>query len=276
MIKQYTYKPLHFFASVFFLTWIAGFIAAYASYQSGMQAIQLLLMLFSMLVPAIVALTMIYSSGSGALKQDFIQRLCTNRINWNYIPFMLLLMPIVLYVATTISVFFGYSAEQFKLSSDFNVLKGQTIVGLLFLLLAPLFEEIGWRGYGVDSLRSKLNLFNTTMLFALLWALWHLPLFFINGYYQNQLWHTGIVYVVNFFLSMLPAAILLNWIYYKNNRSIWAVVLFHFMINLFSVLFRTEQITKCIITLLLLVVSGAILFIDQNTFFADSARKQIQ
>jgi len=41
------------------------------------------------------------------------------------------------------------------------------------------------------------------------------------------------VYVINFFVSILPATVLMNWIYYKNNRSITAAILFHFMLNLF-------------------------------------------
>ncbi len=51
---------------------------------------------------------------------------------------------------------------------------------MVILFLAPTLEELGWRGYGVDSLRSKFSLFKTTMLFAVIWGLWHLPLFFIQ------------------------------------------------------------------------------------------------
>ncbi len=70
-------------------------------------------------------------------------------------------------------------------------MEGQFFISLLIMFLAPTVEEFGWRGYGVDSLRSKFNLFKTTMLFALLWSSWHLPLFFVNGYYQNELWNTN-------------------------------------------------------------------------------------
>jgi membrane protease YdiL (CAAX protease family) len=146
---------------------------------------------------------------------------------------------------------------------------GQVLLSVLILFLAPTFEELGWRGYGVDSLRSKFDLFRTTMLFAILWALWHLPLFFIKGYYQHELWNTGIVYVINFFVSILPATILMNWMYYRNDRSIAAAILFHFMFNLFSVLFQTEQFTKCIITIVLLIVSIVILIKDKQ-FFLDT------
>ena len=176
-------------------------------------------------------------------------------------------MPIVLFLATALSLLFGQSPNQFLLSSEYKIMDGQVLLSILILFLAPTFEELGWRGYGVDSLRSKFNLFKTTLIFTLLWALWHLPLFFIRGYYQNELWNTGIVYVINFFVSILPATVLLNWIYYKNSRSITAAILFHFMLNLFSVLFQTEQFTKCIITIILLTISALIILKDRPFFF---------
>ncbi|MCX6049291.1 MAG: CPBP family intramembrane metalloprotease, partial [Chloroflexi bacterium] len=115
--------------------------------------------------------------------------------------------------------------------------------------------------------RSKFSLFKTTLIFGILWALWHLPLFFTNGYYQHDLWNTGLVYVINFFAQVFVATILMNWIYYKNNRSISAAILFHFMFNLFSVLFQTEQFTKCIITVVLLIISIVIIWRNQEFFF---------
>ncbi len=73
--------------------------------------------------------------------------------------------------------------------------------------------------------------------------------------------------MINFFVQVLVATILMNWIYYKNNRSIIAAILFHFMFNFFSVLFQTEQFTKCIITVILLIVSAVIILRNKELFF---------
>ncbi len=108
----------------------------------------------------------------------------------------------VLFLATTVSLLFGQPLDQFQLANQFMILQGQNMLSLGIMVLAPLMEELGWRGYGVDSLRSRLNLFKTSLLFGLLWALWHVPLFFIQGYYQNTLWNTSLVYVANFFISI--------------------------------------------------------------------------
>jgi len=138
---------------------------------------------------------------------------------------------------------------------------------LPIILLAPTFEELGWRGYGMDSLRAKFGMMKATLLFSVLWAMWHVPLFFIDHYYQHGLWNMGPVYVANFFVSILPAAILLNWVYYKNSRSIVAAILFHMATDVTAEAFQTEQFTKCIWTGVLLVISILVIASDRAFFF---------
>lgn len=263
----YKYRPIQFFLITFLATWIPWFIAAYLSYQKGMEGLQLLFMMLGMFGPFIAALIMIYGSNNKAFIKDFWGRLRFCTIKFSFLPVLLLLMPLVLFLATALSLLFGQSIDQFTLSSSYRVIQGQSMLSLLIVFLAPMLEELGWRGYGVDSLRCNFNLFKTTILFACIWAIWHLPLFFINGYYQHELWNTSIIYVINFFVSVLPAAILINWVYYKNSRSITASILLHFMFNLFSVLFKTEQFTKCIITILLLIVSVVVIIRNREFFF---------
>jgi uncharacterized protein len=266
-------KPARFFLITFLITWISWFIAAWLSYQPGMQGLQLLFMVPGLLAPFIAVGVMISGAKNKVLRKDFWDRLSLKKIKPCYLPAILLIMPFTLFLATALSLLFGQSANQFTLSSEFKIMDGQVLLSILILFLAPTFEELGWRGYGVDSIRSKFNLFKTTLIFALIWALWHLPLFFIRGYYQNELWNTSIVYVINFFVSILPATILMNWLYYKNNRSIPAAILSHFTLNLFSVLFQTEQFTKCLITIILLVISMVIILKDKAFFFTSQEYK---
>lgn len=267
MKVSHQYRPVKFFAATFLGTWIPWFIAAYLSYQDDMTMFELPFIFAGMFVPFIIALFMIYDARDKGLISDFWDRLRLQRLNLRFLPIILLIMPVTLFLATTISVVLGESTDQFALSSNFRVIQGQSMVGLVILFLAPLMEELGWRGYGVDSLRSRLNIARTSLLFAVLWALWHLPLFFIQGYYQNSLLHMHPVFVLNFFVSVLPAALLLNWVYYKNNRSILAAFLLHLMMNLSAVLFQTTQVTKCILTIVLMICSLFIVFTDRKFFY---------
>jgi membrane protease YdiL (CAAX protease family) len=267
MNTEYIYKPVRFFLITFLITWIAWFIAAYFSYQNGMEGIQLLFMVPGLFAPFITVLIMLSEAKNKELRKDFLARLNPKLIRPGYLAFIILIMPVTLILATALSLLFGRSADQFKFAAEFTVMEGQFFLSLLIMFLAPTLEELGWRGYGLDSLRSKFSLFKATMVFALLWSLWHLPLFFINGYYQNELWNMSIVYVVNFFVQLLGATILMNWVYYKNNRSIPAAILFHFTFVLFSELLQTEQFTKCIIGILLILVSIAVILRNREFFF---------
>jgi membrane protease YdiL (CAAX protease family) len=232
---------------------------------------QLLFMLPDLFAPFLAVLIMLTGPQNDALRKDFVARLSLRKIRPAYLPAILLIMPCVLFLASAISLLFGRSADQFQLAGEFQIMDGAALVSFVILFLAPTLEELGWRGYGVDSLRSRFGLFRTTMLFAPLWGFWHLPLFFIRGYYQNGLWAQSPVYAANFFVQVLAATILMNWIYYRNNRSITAAILVHFLFNLFSVLFQTEQFTKCILTILLLVLCAAVLLREREFFFGSNA-----
>ena len=71
-----------------------------------------------------------------------------------------------------------------------------------------------------------------TLLFGALWSMWHAPLVLISGTYQNQLARMdNPVFLGNFFISIIPAAIIANWFYYKNSRSIGTAILLHAMLN---------------------------------------------
>lgn len=276
MPPAYLYHPVVFFLITISAALVLGSITSDLT-QKGMEQFQLPLLLFGLCVPCITSIAMIYASDNSELIQDFWERLLAFKISSTYVLVILLLMPSVLFLATLLSLLFGYSSEQFSLSSDFSVMKGWAVLGIAIpLILAPLIEEVGWRGYGVDSLRAFFNLFTTSVLFGLLWAVWHLPTFFIKGYYQNQLWNLGIPYVINFFVSVLVIAILMNWIYYRTHRSIPAVILFHSMINLSSILFKTEPFTKCIVTVLLIVITTSLIVYDSDFFFSAPVIPMIQ
>ena len=259
-----------FFVITFLISWIPWFIAAYFSYQEGMERWQALFLMPGMFGPFIAALIMISRSKSPELWRDYRDRLLNfKRIKPATVPIMLFLMPAVILVSISISLLFGKSADQFAIVQQFGFSAGPVPV-LLILIFVPALEEMGWRGYGVDSLRSRFNLFNTSLWFGLLWALWHLPMFFIRHYYQNELLSNW-VYTANFWVSIFPMAIIINWLYYRNKRSIIACFLFHFSVDIASEMFQVEQFTKCIGTGVLILIAVWIVIADRKLFFEEKS-----
>ena len=49
------------------------------------------------------------------------------------------------------------------------------------LLIGPLNEEIGWRGFALPDLQSKFSPLSASTILGVVWAVWHLSLFYISG-----------------------------------------------------------------------------------------------
>lgn len=112
----------------------------------------------------------------------------------------------------------------------------------------------------MDSLfKSGRSLLRTSLVFAAFWALWHSPLFIIQGFYWHEVLKEGVIYGANIIVSVLAMAFLSNWVYYRTSRSIPAIVLFHAVNNLSLSMLQTAQVTKCILTLILLVLAAAVI-----------------
>ncbi len=258
------YDPRLFFLIAYLITWSVWFTDAYFSWHGGSEGLLGLLMLLGLSGPFVAAIIMLLRAGSPELWRDYRNRLTRlSLIDLRTLPLILFLIPAVICVAIAISLIFGGSPDQFAilLAPSF-----MTIPSLIGVVLAPAFEEAGWRGYGMDALRSRSTLFAASLSFALLWAFWHTPLFFINGFYHNGLL-TSWLYTANFFVGVVAMAFIINWLYYRNNRSIVACFLFHLSANVAMSVIPAEPFTKCIVTLLMLVIAGVIILLDRNLFF---------
>ncbi len=264
MKASYEYRPVLFFFTAYVVTWIPWCLGVYVGSQEGLEAYAALVNLLGLLGPAAVALCLILMSGNEALKKDFKNRLISLRgIRPTYLIFAVVLPPTMMCTSIWLSLLIGEPTDQFQLAGTSNLLA----VIIIALVLAPMIEELGWRGYGVDSLRAKTGMMHTTLLFSVLWSAWHAPLFLISGTYQNELTKMdNPLFVVNFFVSVIPAAFIANWLYYKNNRSIAAAVLVHSTLNAAAVLLNSGQVAKCIATLLYAAVAATIVAIDRSAF----------
>ncbi len=270
MNTQISYKPVRFYIVAFLVTWLCEFVVIYLSYREGLATLQFLFIFAALFGPLVAAWLAGNAGGSREWRKDFWSRFGLKAIQPKYLAAVFLILPGSLLLATAISLLFGRPADQFQFSNGFNTMGGQGWFSLLILILAPTLEEMGWHGYGVDSIKSRFDIFKTTLLFSALWAVWHLPLFFIKGYYHYELWQTNIIYAINWF-AMVPAqAALTNWVYFKNNRSITACILLHIVADISCEMLQTEQFTKCILTVILLAVDAAIILRNKEFFFGST------
>lgn len=255
----YRYRPVRFYLTAFALTW-AFWIPAAVIGEEGLAA---LLMFLGLCAPAAVALVMVLTSGSAMLRADLKRKLFRfySIRPWNLLAAIALFAGIV-----GVSVLLGQPVGQFAFTDGFSFSVGGASA-LLTILLASVIEEVGWRGYGEDSIAQYCSWFRESILFGVIWALWHLPLFFIDGSYQAGLLSLGPGYALNFFISVVPLGFLTTWVYVRNDRSMLACILFHLFVNFFQEKIAMTPQTKCVETIVVTAAAAVIVWRNQELFF---------
>jgi len=71
---------------------------------------------------------------------------------------------------------------------NWSIIISVTVYNYSTLLGGPLGEEPGWRGYALPRLEAQVGPLWASVLLALLWAGWHLPLFLIPGWTSSPKW----------------------------------------------------------------------------------------
>ncbi|WIM42259.1 CPBP family intramembrane metalloprotease [Methanosarcina mazei] len=176
-------------------------------------------------------------------------------------------MPLTVLVSIFLSLPFGGSTSQFQFAEGYSFSSG-FVPAFLTLLLAATFEELGWRGYAFDSLQSRYTFFMVSLIFGILWSLWHFPLIFVKDMYQYEIFHENIWYAVNFFVGVIPMGVIISWICIKNGKSVLAAILIHVSINFLQEALQMTQFAKCIETVVITAVAAIILASDKKMFFS--------
>ncbi len=96
-----------------------------------------------------------------------------------------------------------------------------TIIPLI--LLGPVSEELGWRGFAIKRLLKHLSPNVTSLIIGVIWSLWHLPLFHMVGtmQYEFNLSFAGFLIYVTF------QSFVYTFVYIKTKGSIFSAILLH-------------------------------------------------
>lgn len=86
-------------------------------------------------------------------------------------------------------------------------------------------EEIGWRGYALPRLARRFGFAQASLLLGVIWACWHLPLFFLPGadtYGQSfPVWT----------LQVVAVSVAITWLYAGTEGSLLLTMLMHSAVN---------------------------------------------
>jgi uncharacterized protein len=103
------------------------------------------------------------------------------------------------------------------------------LIGLLQSLFLALGEELGWRGFLVPALASRLSFRGTAIASGGIWAFWHIPLIVFSDYNAS----TPVWYALPWFCAMVIAiSFPLAWTR-LHSGSVWPATILHATHNLF-------------------------------------------
>lgn len=101
------------------------------------------------------------------------------------------------------------------------------IIPFAILLSTPVQagEELGWRGFALPRLGASIGLPAAGILIGMIWATWHLPLFFLRG--ADTFGQSFPVY----FLQVTAISVTMTWLYAHAKGSLLPVMLLHAAVN---------------------------------------------
>lgn len=150
----------------------------------------------------------------------------------------LLLPPVLLLLSQGIDSLLGRSAP---VVSPLESLSGPLafVIPVMVLLAVPgsFAEELGWRGFALPALQDRMNAVNASIVIALFWGAWHIPIYLYYG-------ETGIPAILLSIFNFIPGSILYTWLYNNTRGSLLPVTLYHAMqqfVNTFWGLPSTTQ-----------------------------------
>lgn len=137
------------------------------------------------------------------------------------------------------------------------------------LIFGPLSEEFGWRGFAQDLVQTRWGSVRGSIFLGLVWAFWHLPLFFIPGAGQQATGNPALNFPI-YVIHVIGITVLMTWLYNRTGRSLWGAVLFHFMLNFAGfVLLQVSDMTPQFMYLANAVVTvllAAVVLLRTSTF----------
>lgn len=128
------------------------------------------------------------------------------------------------------------------------------------LLAGPLPEEIGWRGFALHHLQRRWSSLRASLVVGLLWATWHFPLYFLEGYYAA--FGASAPDPVEHAAGVMVSSVLYAWVYSRTGRSLLAVILLHFTQNFSGELLGASPRTDGYVLPLLFVLALVVVAVE--------------
>ena len=123
------------------------------------------------------------------------------------------------------------------------------------LVINGFGEEIGWRGLLADELLRRRSRGATALIVWPIWALWHLPLFWVVATFRDS----GVGGTLGWSIGIGFGSVFLTWLYQSAARSILIVALWHTAYNFTTATEAASGVTAAAVSAAVIVAGVVIL-----------------
>ena len=164
--------------------------------------------------PAMAAIILTFYRNGWRGVVSFLVSLFRVRAYWPWILISFLGYPLLwFFVNFGTSIWFN-RLDQFDFSPWVTTLPIILLGGHFLKDIGALGEEPGWRGYALPRLLTLMNAQIASVVLGLVWAVWHLPAFFLSSMSQS-----GIVFVP-YVLNVIAFSVFMTLIYVHTNGNV--------------------------------------------------------
>jgi len=207
-----------FFLVTFALTWALWYVAA--SGQRAPLGVGGAVFLTGVFAPGLVALLFTSRENGWDGVKALIARIGRAQVGLRWYLFALAYMPALKLSAAVMT----------RLTTGDWPALGETRWVLVVAAIAvstwvQAGEEIGWRGYALPRLFDLTGLDAASAILGVIWALWHLPLFFLPD--TGSQGQSFVIYL----LSVTATSIAMAWLYWRTGGSLLLTMVMHAAIN---------------------------------------------
>jgi membrane protease YdiL (CAAX protease family) len=218
---------VHFFLLTFAFSWMIWIPVAV---WNPSEALMVGLVLIGAFGPSIMGVVSTYRTGGKEAGRELWQRFFqARRIPLRWWLLILVLFPAMAFMGDLIDSALGGNPPPINTET---LTSPTGFLGFLLLMIlgGPLAEELGWRGFALDPLLERGSALSASLILGVIWALWHLPLFFIAGTSQAAIGLGSTVFWL-WHIQVVALSVIYTWVYNHTDRSILAAFLLHFMGN---------------------------------------------